>query len=44
MREPIELMKAANIALDRKSLSEIAVADPAAFDAVVSEVKAALKL
>jgi large subunit ribosomal protein L20 len=28
--------------LDRKSLSEIAIADPAAFDAVVEKVKAAL--
>jgi large subunit ribosomal protein L20 len=28
--------------LDRKSLSEIAIADPAAFDAVVDKVKAAL--
>jgi large subunit ribosomal protein L20 len=37
-------LKAANIDLDRKSLSEIAVADPAAFDAVVAEVKKALKL
>lgn len=37
-------LKAANIQLDRKSLSEIAVIDPAAFDAVVAEVKAALKL
>jgi large subunit ribosomal protein L20 len=37
-------LKAANIELDRKSLSEIAIADPAAFDAVVAEVKAALKL
>ena len=37
-------LKAANIELDRKSLSEIAIADPAAFDAVVVEVKAALKL
>jgi len=36
-------LKAANIELDRKSLSEIAVGDPAAFDAVVAEVKAALK-
>ena len=27
-----------------KSLSEIAIADPAAFDAVIGEVKAALKL
>jgi large subunit ribosomal protein L20 len=37
-------LKAANIELDRKSLSEIAIADPAAFDAVIIEVKAALKL
>jgi large subunit ribosomal protein L20 len=37
-------LKAANIELDRKSLSEIAIADPAAFDAVMGEVKAALKL
>jgi large subunit ribosomal protein L20 len=37
-------LKAANIELDRKSLSEIAIADPAAFDAVMKEVKAALKL
>ena len=37
-------LKAANIELDRKSLSEIAVADPAAFDAVIGEVKAALKI
>jgi large subunit ribosomal protein L20 len=37
-------LKAANITLDRKSLSEIAIADPVAFDAVVAEVKAALKL
>jgi large subunit ribosomal protein L20 len=32
----------ANIKLDRKSLSDLAVADPAAFDAVVAEVKAAM--
>ncbi len=32
----------ANIELDRKSLSEIAIADPAAFDAVVVLVKKAL--
>lgn len=32
----------AKIELDRKSLSEMAIADPAAFDAVVSLVKAAL--
>jgi large subunit ribosomal protein L20 len=37
-------LKLANIELDRKSLSEIAIADPAAFDAVIGEVKAALKL
>jgi large subunit ribosomal protein L20 len=37
-------LKAAGIELDRKSLSEIAIADPAAFDAVMSEVKAALKV
>jgi large subunit ribosomal protein L20 len=37
-------LKAANIELDRKSLSEIAIADPPAFDAVVAEVKAALKI
>src|SRR3954465_9589573 len=32
-------LRAANIELDRKSLSEIAIADPAAFDAVIGEVK-----
>jgi len=32
----------AKIELDRKSLSEMAIADPSAFDAVVSLVKAAL--
>ncbi len=32
----------ANIALDRKSLSEMAIADPAGFDTVVEKVKAAL--
>jgi large subunit ribosomal protein L20 len=32
----------AKIELDRKSLSEMAVADPAAFDAVVTLVKSAL--
>ncbi|MDX1945802.1 MAG: 50S ribosomal protein L20 [Pirellulaceae bacterium] len=37
-------LKKANIELDRKSLSEIAIADPAAFDAVVAEVKKALGL
>ena len=37
-------LSAANIELDRKSLSEIAIADPPAFDAVIAKVKAALKL
>ena len=37
-------LKAAKIELDRKSLSEIAIADPVAFDAIVAEVKKALKL
>src|SRR6187401_816188 len=32
----------ANITLDRKSLSEIAIADPAAFDVIVAQAKAAL--
>jgi large subunit ribosomal protein L20 len=32
----------AKIELDRKSLSEIAIADPAAFDAIVAQAKAAL--
>lgn len=32
----------ANIELDRKSLSEMAIHDPAAFDAVVHQVKEAL--
>ncbi len=32
----------ANIELDRKMLSEIAIHDPAGFDAIVNEVKAAL--
>jgi large subunit ribosomal protein L20 len=32
----------ANIELDRKSLSEIAIADSAAFDAIVAKAKAAL--
>ena len=33
----------ANITLDRKSLSEMAIADPAGFEAVVAQVKAALQ-
>src|SRR5689334_22982124 len=32
----------ANITLNRKALSEIAIADPAAFDAIVEKAKAAL--
>jgi large subunit ribosomal protein L20 len=32
----------ANIELDRKSLSDIAITDPAAFDAIVAKAKAAL--
>jgi len=35
--------KAANIELNRKMLSEIAIADPAGFDAIVDTVKAAIK-
>lgn len=35
-------LEKANIQLDRKSLSEIAIADPPAFDAVVTLVKKAL--
>ncbi len=34
--------KKANIALNRKMLSEIAIADPAGFDTIVSSVKAAI--
>ncbi len=34
--------KKANIQLNRKMLSEIAIADPASFDAIVEAVKAAL--
>lgn len=35
-------LKKANIALNRKMLSEIAIADPAAFSALVQKAKAAL--
>lgn len=35
-------LKKANIELDRKSLSEIAIHDPAAFDIIFADVKAAL--
>jgi len=34
--------KKANIALNRKMLSEIAIADPQGFDAIVAEARAAL--
>jgi large subunit ribosomal protein L20 len=37
-------LEKANIELDRKSLSEIAIADPPAFDAVVAAVKKAAGL
>ena len=36
-------LKAANIELDRKTLSELAIHDPQAFDRVVELVKAAIK-
>ena len=35
-------LKAANIDLNRKMLSEIAISDPAGFDAIVAQAKAAL--
>ena len=35
-------LKKANVELDRKSLSEIAICDPAAFDAIVETAKEAL--
>ncbi|QNN20946.1 50S ribosomal protein L20 [Planctomycetales bacterium ZRK34] len=35
-------LKAADIQLNRKMLSEIAIADPAAFDAIAEQAKAAL--
>ncbi len=34
--------KKANIALNRKMMSEIAIADPAGFDAIVEQAKAAM--
>jgi len=40
--EFIHGLKLANIELDRKSLSEIAICDPAGFDAIVARVKDAL--
>ncbi len=40
--EFIHGLEKANLGLDRKSLSEMAIHDPAGFDAVVERVKAAL--
>jgi len=40
--EFIHGLKKANIELDRKSLSEIAICDPAGFDAIFARVKEAL--
>lgn len=37
-------LKAANIELDRKSLSEIAICDPAGFDAIVDAARGALSI
>ena len=39
----IEGLKAANIGLDRKVLSDIAIRDEAAFGAIVAQVRAALE-
>jgi large subunit ribosomal protein L20 len=36
-------LKAANIDLNRKMLSEVAIADPAAFDKIVEQAKAGLE-
>ncbi|GAB4110769.1 MAG: 50S ribosomal protein L20 [Phycisphaeraceae bacterium] len=36
-------LKAANIALNRKMLSEVAIHDPAAFDKIVDQAKAGLE-
>jgi large subunit ribosomal protein L20 len=36
-------LKAANIDLNRKMLSEVAIADPAAFDKIVDQAKAGLE-
>ena len=40
--EFINGLKKANIDLDRKTLSELAISDPAAFDQIVKEAQAAL--
>ena len=39
----IEGLKAANILLDRRQLSEIAIADPVAFTSLIARAQAALK-
>jgi large subunit ribosomal protein L20 len=39
----IEGLKAAGIEADRKVLSDIAIADPAAFSAIIAQAKAALE-
>ena len=39
----IEGLKKADITLDRKILSEIAISDPAGFDAIVAKAKASLE-
>ena len=39
----IEGLKAANIQLDRRQLSEIAIADPVAFTSLIARAQAALK-
>lgn len=36
-------LKLANVALDRKSLSDMAINDPTGFEAVIAKVKAALE-
>ena len=42
IREFIAGLNKAQFELDRKSLSELAIHDPAAFDAIVEKAKAAL--
>ncbi len=42
-RHLVEGLRRAGIVLDRKVLADLAVAEPAAFDAVVAEAKTALK-
>jgi large subunit ribosomal protein L20 len=40
----IEGLKAANIQLDRRQLSEIAIADAVAFSGLIKQAQAALKI